>query len=406
MAKKTNTKKANKDIADHKKMLDDDKINIMLLGTSGAGKSTLINAFLDTKMEHAPTGIGTAVTDRIDVYGDLSRLPFRLIDTPGLEYSHKKQNWLTKEIKKWLKDSVKNPDPKTIIHTIWFCVEGSHKRLSESTLEYLKTISKFWEGVPIVFVSTKTFFEEDAAENKKMIEDILEEYGKDNFNVKAVIPVLAEKKDQIEPMGLEELRAVTEQLAPEAKSIFVRNWKEKLSGKKRLEANKVVVSRTLAAIGADIAKTGGVSKVVSPIQMEMFTHIADIYEINDDNTIKNIATKIMGANAIATVGKKLAEYAEKFAKGKWKLAAKAAKATVSGVVTLTLGEIAIGVFEGMYKGSIDVENTDWDKYVETAIQDKGFIDRLKKLKDAIKDKDGDTFVDELIELIGKVGVSK
>ena len=36
-----------------KRILDDNKINVLLLGTSGAGKSTLINAFLDTSKEEA-----------------------------------------------------------------------------------------------------------------------------------------------------------------------------------------------------------------------------------------------------------------------------------------------------------------------------------------------------------------
>ena len=135
MAKKAEKKTEKKTDKTSRKVLDDKIINVMLLGTSGSGKSTLINAFLDTSLEKAPTGVGTAITDRIDVYGELSNSPFRLIDTPGLEYSHKRQNWLTKEIKKWLKDSVKNPDPKTIVHTIWFCVDGSHKRMPEDTYE-------------------------------------------------------------------------------------------------------------------------------------------------------------------------------------------------------------------------------------------------------------------------------
>lgn len=390
-----------------KKVLDDKKINIMLLGTSGSGKSTLINAFLNNKLEKAPTGVGTAITDRIDVYGELSKLPFRLIDTPGLEYSHKRQNWLTKEIKKWLKASVKNPDPKTIIHTIWFCVDGSNKRLPKETLDYLQTVSDFWENVPIIFVSTKTYFEEDIIENERMIEKTLNDYGRDKINVKAVVSVLAEKKGNVQPMGISELREITEQLAPEAKSIFVKNWKEKVKNSKRLEANTVVLSRSAAAAAADAAKTkGNVSKVVSGIQMEMFNNIARIYEIDDENTIKTIAAEIMGTNAISIIGKNLAEKAVILAKGKWKIAAKAATAAVSGVITLTLGEIAIVVFESIFMGNLEVDKTDWDKYVEAIIKDKSFKERLKKIKGALKNKDGDSLVDELIDLMGKMTVTK
>ncbi len=403
MAKKSEKKKSN----ETNKVLDDKKLNIMLLGTSGSGKSTLINAFLNTKLEKAPTGIGTAITDRIDVYGDLSKLPFRLIDTPGLEYSHKRQNWLTKEIKKWLKESVKNPDPKTIVHTIWFCVDGSTKRLPEETLRYLQTVSDFWENVPIIFVSTKTYFEEDIEENQKMIDSVLNKYGRDKLNVKAVISVLAERKGDVEPIGLEELRETTEQLGPEARSTFEKNWKEKVKSSKRMEANAVVLSRSAAAAAADVAKAkGNVSSIVSGIQIEMLNNIAKIYEIDDGNTVKNIVGGIMGTNAIASLGKNLAKRAVALAKGKWKIAAKAVTATVSGVVTLTLGEIGIAVFESIFMGDLDINNTDWDKVVENIIKDKSFIERLKKIKGAIKNKDGDSLVDELIELIGKVNVTK
>ena len=403
MAKKSEKKKSN----ETNKVLDDKKLNIMLLGTSGSGKSTLINAFLNTKLEKAPTGIGTAITDRIDVYGDLSKLPFRLIDTPGLEYSHKRQNWLTREIKKWLKESVKNPDPKTMVHTIWFCVDGSTKRLPEETLRYLQTVSDFWENVPIIFVSTKTYFEEDIEENKKMIDSSLNKYGRDKINVKAVISVLAERKGDVEPIGLEELRETTEQLGPEAKSTFEKNWKEKVKSSKRMEANAVVLSRSAAAAAADVAKSkGNVSSIVSGIQVEMLNNIAKIYEIDDGNTIKNIVGGIMGTNAIASLGKNLARRAVTLAKGKWKIAAKAVTAAVSGVVTLTLGEIGIVVFESIFMGDLDINNTDWDKVVENIIKDKSFVERLKKIKGAIKNKDGDSLVDELIELIGKVNVTK
>ena len=390
-----------------RKVLDNKIINVMLLGTSGSGKSTLINAFLNTNLEKAPTGVGTAITDRIDVYGELSNSPFRLIDTPGLEYSHKRQNWLTKEIKKWLKDSVKNPDPKTIVHTIWFCVDGSNKRMPEDTLRYLQTVSNFWENVPIIFVSTKTYFEEDIEENRKMIVDALNSFGRDKINVKAVIPVLAEKKGDVPAMGIDELKAATEKLAPEARSIFEKNWKEKVKTSKRLEANTVVISRATAAAAADAAKTkGGVSKVVNGIQMEMLNNIAKIYEIEDSNTIKSIATEIMGANAIASIGKSLASRAVALAQGKLKIAAKAVTAAVSGVITLTLGEVGIAVFESIFMGDLDIENTDLDKYVEAVIKDKSSSEKLKKIKGAIKSKDGDTLIDELIELLGKANVTK
>ena len=381
------------------KVLDDEKINIMLLGVSGSGKSTLINAFVDTTIEKAPVGIGKAKTDTIAVYGDASNLPFRLIDTPGLEYSKKKQAWLTKELKKFMKSSVKNQDPKTMIHTIWFCVPSTHKRLPKEVLDYIQTISKFWENVPIIFVSTQAFFSEDESENEQMIHDVIEEYGPDKLNIKAIIPVLAEQKAGIEPRGLAELRKATAQLAPEARQIFIRNWKEKRCWAKRMEANKVVVGHVLLATAADAVKKGPVSAVINGIQSEMLCKIADIYEIDDSNTIKTIASKLISSNAISALGKKLANRFSSLTVGKVKLAAKFVNVAISGAMTLTLGEIGITVYESIYKGDIDIENTDWNEYVEKILKDKNFINRVKNMKDGFKKKDGDVVIDELVKLL-------
>ena len=53
-------KKQKKQSAKFKRILDDKKINVLLLGTSGAGKSTLINALVDKSKEEASTGTGQA----------------------------------------------------------------------------------------------------------------------------------------------------------------------------------------------------------------------------------------------------------------------------------------------------------------------------------------------------------
>ena len=391
-------KKKSQAAADHR-VLDDEKINIMLLGVSGSGKSTLINAFLDPALERAPVGIGKAKTDTIAVYGDASNLPFRLIDTPGLEYGKKKQAWLIKELKKWMKSSVKNQDPKTMIHTIWFCVPSTHKRLPKELLDYMQTVSRFWEHVPIIFVSTQAFFSEDESENERMIHEVIEEYGPDKLNIKAIIPVLAEKKAGIEPRGLDQLKEATQRLAPEARNIFERNWREKRSWAKRMEANKVVLSRAALAATADVVKKGPVSAVVSGIQKEMLSKIADIYEIEDDHAIKTIASALTSSSAISSLGKKLAERATFMARGKVKIAGKALTAAISGALTLTLGEIGITVYESIYRGNLDIANTNWNEYVEKILKDKSFINRLKNLKGAVQKKDGDTVIDELVDLL-------
>lgn len=60
-----------------------EKANVLVMGNSGTGKSTLINAVF--KFDRAKTGDGPAVTREMAIYEN-EQVPFRAIDTRGLEY--------------------------------------------------------------------------------------------------------------------------------------------------------------------------------------------------------------------------------------------------------------------------------------------------------------------------------
>ena len=118
--------------------MDDDKINILILGTSGCGKSTLINSILGA--DEAPTGVGDAVTKEITIYQN-DELAFRMIDTVGYEYSLFKQNRIKHEIAKFCKEGVKSSEVEKLIHMIWFCIDGANKRMSQDVLGYIKSVT-------------------------------------------------------------------------------------------------------------------------------------------------------------------------------------------------------------------------------------------------------------------------
>ena len=386
-----------------KRILDDKKINVLLLGTSGAGKSTLINAFLDTSKEEAPTGTGQAATHNIEVYGELSGLDYRLIDTPGFEYSHKRQSAITKELKKWLKDSVKNPDPRTIIHTIWFCVDGQQKRLTKDTIDYIRTVSKFWKGIPIIFVSTKSYFHDDIAENSKMIEHELENYEKkDELNIKAIIHVLALEKGDEKPFGLDELIEATQKLGPEAKERFEMNFRAKNLSSKRVSAQKIIAAAAATAAAADAAKKKNVGGIITGIQTSMLYEIANVYEVNDGNVVKEIVSAIMGANLVTKAGRLIAGAAVPVAGKKFKIAKKVVTASVSGGVTILVGELGILVFENVYTGVVDLGDINWPKYIDKLLKDKKLSKRVTNIIDAVKKKDTDAAITEINSVIEKI----
>ena len=398
MAKAKKKTEDTKDKYHTKKILDDEKLNIMLLGNSGAGKSTLINAFLNTDVEKAEEGTGEATTKHIQVYGEDSGLNFRLIDTPGFEYSKKRQNSIAKEIIKWLKIGIKNSDPQSIVHAIWFCVDGQSAKMPKDTLSHLRKVSKYWEKVPIIMVITKSYFAEDKTINKEMIEEVLHKQ-KDDFNIKEIVPVVAKKKENVETHGLDILTSVTERYGPEAKEIFEKNWREKTCARKRVEAQKIIFTRAGTAVAADaLKKKAGVGKVVTPIQRGMLEQIAQVYEIENNDTIKIVADKLIAANAIGIIGKKIADKATGFFKGKAKIAAKVITSSVSGTVTIALGEVGVLVYESIYKGEVDTTNIDWEKYIDKILKDNSLGEKINTLISAIRKKDADTILDEIVDM--------
>ncbi len=172
-------------------VIDDQKVNVLVLGASGAGKSTLINAMLGE--EKAKVGDGAAVTKKMKLY-ERKDLPFRLIDTAGLEYSVVKQEMVKRELSGWSEEGLTRKDLTKLIHVIWFCIDAQSKRVSKESLNYLYRISKLWEGVPIVVVFTKSYATAAIQDNEAMYAKVMKRYRrKRKLNVKAVVSVVAKE---------------------------------------------------------------------------------------------------------------------------------------------------------------------------------------------------------------------
>ena len=146
---------------------NDDKINVLILGTSGCGKSTLINSILEAN--EAPTGVGEAITKEIAIYQN-DVIPFRMIDSVGYEYGIFKQNRIKKDIAKFCKEGVKSSNVEKLIHMIWFCIDGTNKRIDQEVLGYIKSVTNDWKGVPIIVVLTKSYSSVEIDENTDMTE--------------------------------------------------------------------------------------------------------------------------------------------------------------------------------------------------------------------------------------------
>lgn len=101
--------------------------NVLVIGNSGVGKSTLINAVLGRGV--AATGWGTSgTTTKLEIY-ESDAVPFRIIDTVGFEPSFFKAQKAINAVVKWSKDTAKEDFEDRQINAIWFCVEGTSRKL-------------------------------------------------------------------------------------------------------------------------------------------------------------------------------------------------------------------------------------------------------------------------------------
>ncbi len=340
-----------------------EKANVLVMGNSGTGKSTLINAVF--KFDRAKTGDGPAVTREMAVYENDS-VPFRAIDTRGLEYGLIEQMKTKNAIKKWSKASVKAQDEKRYIHLIWYCLDATSKRVFKKNLETLKNVSKLWKDIPIIIVLTKSYSQTERVDNEAMIRAALDNYTKNSLNVKGIVSVVARPyriNDEVivPPMGLEDLIGMTNQVMPEAlrlseTAVSALEMRIRRGNANALTGAATVSASLIGAIPIPIAD----SALLVPLQSGLVIGIAKIYGVKkDDSGVKDIA-EIVVQSGMVSVGAKTLLSGLKAVPG-INIAAELLNAAVAGVITAVVGEVSVTVMEKISKGEMSTEDLDWVK---------------------------------------------
>ena len=357
----------NREKAGYEEIIDmnDGRINVLLLGTSGCGKSTLINAMLGE--EKAATGVGEAVTNEIAVYQN-DMLPFRMIDTMGYEFDFFHQHQIRNAISKFGRDGVKQKNPEKLIHMIWFCMDGTVKRIDQSVLEYIKSVSDDWKGVPILLVFTKSYSEIEEEENVRMAKEAIHKYNskhvKSPLVIEDIIPVVAKlypinEQFSVPPRGLDLLTEKTNELAPRGIQMANNAVKEIDVRLKRSMAQSIVAGATTAAcaVGAIPIPTPDAAVLV-PVQTAMMGAIAKTYGIKENSQVNAIVNSILKVGLTTIAGKTLLNQI-KLIPG-LTAAGSVLNAAAAGIVTFAAGEISITMFERVYRGDAEYKAVDWE----------------------------------------------
>ena len=348
--------------------LDDGRINVMLLGTSGCGKSTLINGILGT--EEAGTGVGEAVTRRISVYQS-DELPFRMIDTVGYEYNIFRQNRIKNELIRYSRDSVRKSDVEKLVHMIWFCIDGTSKRIDQTVLGYIRSISNDWKNVPIIVVFTKSYSSTEIDENIRMAREAIEKYNsahkKAPLNIMDIIPVVAKTyaindSVSIPASGLDVLVTRTVELIPEAKRLADRSVVElDLKLKRNMATGFVAASSAAAAVVGAVPIPVADSAVLLPLQVSMLNTLAKTYGLKERSVVNGLIDSIMKVGATTIAGKTIFSMLK--AVPGLNAVGSVLNAAVAGVITFVTGEVSMVMFEKEYTGELDTFSHDYEKEI-------------------------------------------
>ncbi len=356
-----------------------EKGNVLVIGNSGVGKSTLINAVLGE--ERAETGYGIkGTTEELAIYEN-EHVPFRIIDTVGFEPSFFKQRQAINAVRNWSKNSAKDGNEDRRINVIWFCVDGTARKLFPDAVKNLAKATSMWESVPVVVAITKSYSIPEREENIEMVQAAFAKQKRYAKNLRKVIPVVASTYVLNEsafapPEGITELIAVTNELLPEGIKAGKKDIDSFNLSRKRALAHGLVGTATVAgvAVGA-IPLPFADALILSPIEVAEVNTLAQIYGIHKDEKSKAFLNSIVEVGTVSAAAR-MAISALKAIPG-INIGASVLNSVIAGSIIAALGEGTIYAFEQIYLGKQSIADIEWVKNVMESKLSSQFIEKAK-----------------------------
>ena len=379
------------------------KGNVLVIGNSGVGKSTLINAVLGE--EKATTGWGNSgTTDHLEIYEN-DEIPFRIIDSVGFEPSFFKKKKAIDAVKKWSKNSAKNGNEDSKIDIIWFCVEGTSRKLFPDTIKSLSSATAMWESVPVIVAITKSYSEPERKINVEMVQNAFAKQKRYSKNLKKVIPVVAQDyvindSSYVEPVGITELIEATNNFLPEGKKAADDDiYHYKIKRKKALAQGIVGTATTAGSVIGAIPISVADAPLLSGIEAGEITALAKLYEIPKGEKSKQLMGTIIEAGTASAAAKGAISVLKSIPGVN--LVAGVLNAVIAGCFVAAIGEASIYIFEQVYLGKKTAEDIDWiTKVIESKLSTElieGATSVIKKVTDKTDQKTIGKYIMEMFK---------
>lgn len=350
-----------------------DRGNVLVIGNSGVGKSTLINAVLGE--EKAKTGYGTSgTTEKLEIY-ESGRIPFRIIDTIGFEPTFLKEQRAVNAVKKWSKECAKAGQDDHQINVIWFCIEGTSRKLFPKTIQSLSRATSIWKTVPVIVVITKSYSVPERKENIEMVQNAF-----------------------AAPEGITELIDATNELMPEGLRAGANDLAEFILNRKRYLAHGIV-----GAAAASGVVVGAVpipvadAAILTPIEIAEVNAIARVYGIKNDENTKQFFNSIVEVGTVSTAAK--AAIAMLKSIPGINVGASVLNAVTAGCIAAGLGEGTIYIFEQIYLGNKTFKDIDWVTKVLESKMSAEFFEKVKTvLNDIGENADSKAIIEHILKI--------
>ena len=389
-------------------MENEEKGNVLVIGYAGVGKSTLIKAVLGSEAMKKPSaGVAENLPD-FQVFNN-SKIPFRLIDTAGIEPGVFKKQKAVNAVKKWSGSSIKKGSQDNQISVIWFCVDKYTAKIFPKTIDSFMDAISIWKNVPIVVVITQSY-EDDAQAAKEIVEKAFLSKKKYATRLSEVIAVEARAKTAedgtvLPPLGVPELIELTNNLLPVGLQAAEKDIARYNLGRKRAMSHAVVSAATLAGITA-----GGIAApivdlmVLKPTEALEIESIFKIWGLKKTKKSKELLKLMTDIGTVSITGKTLAS-SLKLIPGV-NLGAAALNAIISGIIIFALGEASTYVFEQIYTGKKTINDVEWVKNVLNDSLTSTALDKVtSSIKGISKNSDKTEILNAVVSAFGKKAAS-
>ena len=363
------------------------KGNVLVLGNSGVGKSTLINAVLGERK--TKTGYGTVgTTKHLEVFEN-NEINFRLIDSVGFEPDFFRRFQAIKAVQDWCRKTAKAGNENSKINVIWFCVDGTSRKLFSQSIDSLARAASVYKSVPVIAVITKSYSRPDRESNVHMVREAFSGRIGRKLNLKGIIPVVAElyriDDTSFAPVdGIAELIQLTNDVMPEGIAAADKDVEQYKLERTNNFAHTLIGASTVSgvligAVPLPSPLTDGA--ILSGIELAEVNGLAKLYGIKRSNQSAALFEKIVEIGTVSAVARATCGAVLKVIP----VAGWIANAAVAGSFVAAIGEGTRYIFEQIKLGNRSVQDIEW---AETLLSDKlsgQVVDKAKKAFSALNE---------------------